>query len=384
MAIATSTYDSGLEDLPGVREEVKAFEKWLCDPSLENRRFTPQYETLRNNPTEDQIRAALRNPDPSVVWDEGDAAVLLVTGHGDTDGLSHWLMLHDTDPQRLDATGLRTAQLLGWLRDTKIERLLVILDVCFAGGVVRELLDSEKDFPATWLILPSATRHQEAAVGAFSRAVTALLSELGGDVGAKFGLEQAYLTVDAFVDEINRRLPDQRAVAIYGSQTSGPHVCLPNPHYRPREQTSLPAADLEAHWGPRSRGATRSDEPGWLFSGRAELMTRLIAAATGAPGTLLVTGRAGSGKSPALAGWSRSAMRHSAPCMRSTCGRSLTTCGHHWLPSTPPSSPPARTQPTSWPNSVALSEPSLRRKTLRSRRVRPYGRSGSARPADDR
>jgi hypothetical protein len=40
--------------------------------------------------------------------------------------------------------------------------------------------------------------------------------------------------------------------------------------------------------------------PGWLFSGRAKLMRRLIAAAAGEPGTVLVTGSAGSGKSAAL------------------------------------------------------------------------------------
>ncbi len=46
---------------------------------------------------------------------------------------------------------------------------------------------------------------------------------------------------------------------------------------------------------------TDTSDPGWLFTGRVQLMRHLIQATTGKPGTLLVTGRAGSGKSAALA-----------------------------------------------------------------------------------
>lgn len=70
---------------------------------------------------------------------------------------------------------------------------------------------------------------------------------------------------------------------------------------RVRRDLALRPADLEAHWDPRSRGVAAGSEGGWLFSGRTELMRRLIQATTGDAPPVLVTGAAGSGKSAVLA-----------------------------------------------------------------------------------
>ena len=80
-------------------------------------------------------------------------------------------------------------------------------------------------------------------------------------------------------------------------------------HARPTA-TAIAGAGLR-HVGVRTpaRPTMRSQTPfprdtrtRWLFTGRADLMRRLIAAATSrTPGVLLVTGGAGSGKSAVLA-----------------------------------------------------------------------------------
>ena len=119
--------------------------------------------------------------------------------------------------------------------------------------------------------------------------------------------------MEDFLAEIQERLHASQRLAVLQAglpYLKGSSPCLPNPLYRaeddvpvtvPRRDLALPSADLDAHWGPRSRGVTETSDAGWLFTGRVQLMRRLIEATTGEPRTLLVTGRAGSGKSAALA-----------------------------------------------------------------------------------
>src|SRR5664279_3590498 len=83
VALATSTYqDPTLPNLPGVHEEVETLTRWLCDKQLGDRRFTPKYTHLSDNPTKCQVREAFENPDTAHKWRQTDAAVLFITGHG--------------------------------------------------------------------------------------------------------------------------------------------------------------------------------------------------------------------------------------------------------------------------------------------------------------
>ena len=164
----------------------------------------------------------------------------------------------------------------------------------------------DEELPGTWLVLASTARNEEAMPGALTGAIQEVIDELGGSIGGKYGRDR-FLTVEEFRLAIEEKLGDsQRVVLVQGSQTSGEHVCLPNPQYQPppsaptappRRDLALLKTDMKAHWVPRARGAPR----GWLFTGRADLMRRLIAAATGKPGAVLVTGGVGSGKSAVLA-----------------------------------------------------------------------------------
>ncbi|MDN0193656.1 ATP-binding protein [Streptomyces sp. S.PNR 29] len=312
VAIATGEYEDPAFEPLAVTAEVKALREWLCAEDRGIPPFVPAYPELANNPTRGAVRDALENPPPQRRWRDADAAVVFVTGHGVTQDGVHWTVLQDSESDRLPATALRTADLILWLKDTRIRYLFLILDQCFAGATVREIADFEKDLPATWLVLPSATRDQEAVVGALTGAVTAFLAELRSPEGAQYGGPRVdLLDVAVFLERVQAKLgPGQRLVPLQGSQTSGKHPCLPNPHYRAlptvdvqvqRSDLALPKEDLEGHWEPRSRGVARVEDTGWLFTGRDRLLRELVAVGAGEPGATLVTGGAGSGKSAALA-----------------------------------------------------------------------------------
>ena len=311
IAIATSEYtDRRFRPLRQVVTEVAALEAWLCDGDLADRGFEHVDRELAANPTNEQIETALKKKKVNRDWQESTAAVIYVTGHGLAKDNAHWLVLKDTNTGALWSTAVKTSDIIGWLKETGPRHLLLVLDTCFAGKTGEATASFEDALPETWVVLPSAMKNQEAQTCALTTAVQEVLAELAGDVGRKYG-EGRYLTVEGFVQAINKKLGDgQRVHPLYGTQWYGPHVCLPNPNYTApaaaltssaRRDLALPRADLEAHWGPRARGVASQDDPGWLFAGRAALMRRLISAATGDPGVLLVTGGAGSGKSAALA-----------------------------------------------------------------------------------
>ena len=309
VAIATSDYeDPTWAALPGVIDEVKSLLAWWCDDRLGQRRFTQQYPHLANNPTKRQIRDAFE--DPEELWNHSDAAVVFVTGHGVVAHGVHWIVLYRTDPGQLRRSALRTSELIGWLADTGIEHLLIIVDLCYAGSAAGETAAFDADFPPTWLALASVTSKQQARTGALTAAISEFLAELASPTGEQFN-HGPYLRVDQFLDAIQSKLGEgQRLAHLHPALPSlAENRCLPNPRYQPEQVTvararrdlALRPADLDAHWDPRSRGVAAGSEGGWLFSGRTELMRSLIQATTGDAQPVLVTGAAGSGKSAVLA-----------------------------------------------------------------------------------
>ncbi|MFF3940365.1 AAA family ATPase [Streptomyces phaeofaciens] len=312
VAIATADYDDPAFEPLEVDTEVQAMREWLCADALGERAFTPAYPHLADNPTEDAIRVALRNPPPERRWREADTAVVYVTGHGIFQDRAHWTVLQATESNQLATTALRTVDLIAWLKETDIQNLFLVLDQCFAGNTVAEVAGFDKELPDKWLVLPSATRGREVLTGALTQAVTAFLAELKTREGeAIAGPTIPLLNVEIFLQGVRDKLGgDQQLQLLPGSQQTGPHQCLPNPHYRAealapvqrsRADLALPREDLEAHWEPRHRGVAQVGDAGWLFTGRQMLSKALLAAASGSPGATVVTGGAGSGKSAALA-----------------------------------------------------------------------------------
>ncbi|MGW4759602.1 AAA family ATPase [Streptomyces chartreusis] len=307
LAIATGAFDAPeWKSLP-VTDEVDALHKWLCDPRLGERRFTRIHKGLASDPARDQVRDVLER----LPWREADAAVVFVTGHGERADGAHWIVLRHTEPGRWYRTAIRTSDVVGWLKDSGIEHLLLIFDLCYAGSVNAEAALFDSDVPHNWLVLPSAAKDQSAVPGAFTAAVSAALSELASPSGERFGRHNRLLRVEHLLEAIGEKLgPGQRVVPLTGSQPYGPHPCLPNPHYRPEPQVqvaravrdlALLQADMDAHWAPRARGVADNSDPRWLFTGRAGLMRELIKATQGKPGAVMVTGAAGTGKSAMLA-----------------------------------------------------------------------------------
>ena len=319
VAIATTKFeDDQYRELPEVADEVRLITSWLTDERLGVRRFTHVYEELAAGPSYEKIQARFMRPPRDERWNYSDAAVLYITGHGAIDDSRepnrHVLVLNETYEAELGSTALATEQLLGWLDDRSIEYLLVIIDACFAGQVVEELTRWSKGPKDHWLILPSALKDQMAAPGALTKAIRHYL-----DTAEEFNTHAQYLTVGLFVDALNEQLPPgQKIEKIYKGKRPERgkdrdhdherHVCLPNPAYQPRDELVLVTPALQALALPkellslhnRINGHLPSAKsPGWLFTGREQLMRDLISAA-GTPGVTMITGSAGSGKSTAL------------------------------------------------------------------------------------
>lgn len=314
VAVATATYEE-YHDLP-VEAEVKQLQDWLTDRSrLGARSFALGQPTLPLNPSEDDIRAMFRKPDRP--WNERDAAVVFITGHGEVVNGSHWLVLSDSESANLPGTAIRTGDLISWLHHHGgAQHLLLIIDACFAGAVATDTIRFDRDLPPGWLILPSAARDGKATAGALTNAIASAVAELRDPTGAKHGTHRCHFLVSEFVDTVRAHLersyPGQQLVPIYRGQMGAEHLCLPNPHYvepdtvatQPqRHDLALPRTDLTTHWAPRHAGSAATDR--WLFTGRAELVRELIAQTCPDPAApssvLLVSGCAGSGKSAVLA-----------------------------------------------------------------------------------
>ena len=195
VAIATSTYEDPSWPALPVAEEVRTLAAWFCGDGLGDRRFTHRYRELADNPTKDQVRTVLENPAASRKWRASDAAVVFITGHGIVADDTHWLVLRQTRTDALRATALKTVDIVGWLTDTGIEHLLLVLDTCYAGKVTGDIVRFDEDLPKTWLVMASTAKNDEAMPGVLTGAVQEFLDELGGSTGQKYGLDR-YLTVE--------------------------------------------------------------------------------------------------------------------------------------------------------------------------------------------
>jgi hypothetical protein len=329
VAIATGTYDDPQFPPLSVTDEVQTVQAWLLDrDQLGDRGFGAAFPELADNPRRKAIRDAFEEPEPP--WNARDAAVVFITGHGQVVDESHWLVLHSSEADNLPRTALRTSDLVRWFLHPHdgIQHLLLIVDACFAGSIAADTVKFEVPVPASWIILPSASRNGTAQVGALTTAMSHAIAKLRSGEGEKYGTNRPYFRVSDFLDTVRECLTGQVLDPLYRGQYNAEHVCLPNPHYtrpdtvttgRGRNELALPKADLATHWAPRARGIAGPESSaasvgyeeatGWLFTGRAELvreLIRLVAAPArdtdSAKSTVtLITGGAGCGKSAVLA-----------------------------------------------------------------------------------
>ena len=226
--------------------------------------------------------------------------------------MTSFLLPSDIDPGDLLPLAVTPQSLVGWLlRDTNVQRLLLLLDACYSGqggqdaaqAAVRWVLQPGAADRAGVVLVTATHPWQQAQPGVFSRAFERAVGQL-----ASGGHAQQDLPLDALVGVINDDpgKPASQTVACHVLGLTGrPPPFLPNPRYRPLlidtdllEQDRAQHAEQRAdHLRDRFLPATR-----W-FTGRHAALTdlaRWLGNPAAAPRALVVTGHAGSGKTALL------------------------------------------------------------------------------------
>jgi WD40 repeat protein len=276
-------------------------------------------ETIAENPPADVLRKSLDRWFAAPERDPSDWIVLYYTGHAELVGAdSLYLLTTDFEPGQYAGTAFSLRQLADIVLARRgdggrrgVRNLLVIVDTCFAGEGVRDLVSQlssvfRSSSEGSFYLLGAALPRQEAQAGALARALADSIAEL-----SRRYVQQEWLYLEQIVPAINHRLRVHDAVLAVASSAREEPRFFPNPsrletHGAPvsADAAQLAIADEEfrAHWGPRSRGVEFDNQPGSYFSGRRAVLAKL-AAYLGSEGdhrTRVVTGRPGAGKSAIL------------------------------------------------------------------------------------
>jgi WD40 repeat protein len=285
------TSDFGYQDVPGFGENLTFYQ-------------------LRT-----RVRQFLTSPDRG----GDDLVIFYYTGHGLADGGELYLPTVDTTDDEV-GTAVWVTALAQWLLvDTRVKKILIILDTCHAatgaGAMARTAfneLDKLHRYAATpdVAVIAAARPREQALSCAFVDAFVAAARS-----PAMAGYEQEYFALRSIVSEADRRTPEWQHAHLFFSGTSTTEF-LPNRRYgvgtlgldlqsrRAEEQGAQRRAELLAHVVPRAQGLESSIDGRWLFTGRHAALRYLCRwLQDREPGRecLVVTGGPGSGKSSALA-----------------------------------------------------------------------------------
>ncbi|MFI7387957.1 caspase family protein [Streptomyces sp. NPDC049813] len=284
------------------------------------------------NPTREQLTKALRAFATAPDRAPDDYVVLYIAAHGITADYDHrhHLLLTDSDARRPRDTALPTDALVAevW-EDTAIERLLVLVDACYAeegtdkalrGALeARRFRDPVTEHGSTGLVLVASSRRKEesyagALSAAFDRAVRR--EATAGHTPAHISIEHVMAAIGADPEVP----PAQRPVWSLTHATAGIPAFLPNPRHVPdaaglkldeidrivalgsRERLAR-EQELLGFFLPRARGTDVPTEEVWDFTGRHAALTELtawLAPHRAAERLCVVTGDPGSGKSSLL------------------------------------------------------------------------------------
>ncbi|MEV5439951.1 WD40 repeat domain-containing protein [Streptomyces sp. NPDC052682] len=265
-----------------------------------------------------------------------DTLVIYHAGHGVAEH-DHYLVCSATefDTAALKVTALPTARLVELAGDAGVQRLLVIVDACYAGdGAADVLAQTAKshlvaaaaargDQRRHWkslAVLCAARSGEEADDGAFARTLSAVLASATGQDRLLAGERPEFIHLSDVVREINRELagqglPQRADLAVIHDDGTG---FLPNPRHVAglsddldlaeqrvaSEQHRLRQRELAEHFGPRGAGAHGPEETGHYFTGRTAVLTRLARWLRGESERdvrlFQVTGGPGTGKSSVL------------------------------------------------------------------------------------
>ncbi|MEV6394248.1 hypothetical protein AB0M39_05600 [Streptomyces sp. NPDC051907] len=250
---------------------------------------------------------------------EDEPLVVYITSHGavGTSG-RHFLLLPETDRDRLLATGMPTNDVVVAALDSRARHVLVIVNTCEAEGVDVELRALARDLARGrtadgTLNVVATTANRSPVLG---REFALVLRGAFEWLQEAAGITRPHLSISEFVqalEQATERLNADRGMSLPGprpvlqARLSAPAPTLPNPGYRPqpqvvteaREEVAATHEELE-YWLDRASGRASDDDPGWYFSGRQELNRQLARFVEGPAGVQIVTGTAASGKSAVL------------------------------------------------------------------------------------
>jgi hypothetical protein len=308
IVIATGEY-AALPSLD-VGVEITAVRSWLTDPALADRVFSNAGdEEFADGPSFNDIRARFTRDG---AFTDGDALVVYITGHGIVEGGRHYLALRESALGQIARTAVPTADLITWLASYKdMSNVFLVIDVCQAGAVTNDVTaELMRDLPRNWCVLATVPATVDAKVGAF----TSVLREVLEDIreGRLEGVDEhrPYLQSSVLIGQIVQRLREQHGQKLMPLvDPYATTACMPNPAYdatkleratasEERADLALLKSDLDPVWVARAPVVAAG---GAVFTGRRAMLERLIGFVEGEPGALIVAGRAGSGKSAALA-----------------------------------------------------------------------------------
>jgi hypothetical protein len=298
-----------------IDDQVAVLSRWLTDPALSGREF--QHEELHpQSPSciDDFVKS--KGLDSAA---QDDVLVVYVTGHGVVGGSGHhYLFLPDSDQDQPLATCYPTSRLLADVLGSDAEHVLIIVDSCHAGALHAEWAALRKDLPksrrelATLAVIASADFDFKPRIGEFAKLLRLVHERLQGPAQVL----GRYLTLVELLTEIASVRAKHPALGnpmlIWWSPAFGQNdgtPCLPNPGYKPpvdlvdhpRRQVAVTQPELDEYWISRASGRVSTQDPGWYFSGRADLMGSVVQFLNSGDGILVITGVAGSGKSAILA-----------------------------------------------------------------------------------
>ncbi|MET8965224.1 NACHT and WD repeat domain-containing protein [Streptomyces sp. NPDC004074] len=305
----------------GIAAQVATVRGWWAEKSLgEERSFTVAAPEKLHDVYD--LRKFLDEQRPEdAAYD--DALVVYVTGHGvSRPSDDHFLLLRDSDEERLPATAFQTADLITRVLDSDADHVLVMVDSCFSGVLRRDLLRRLQALSDTRLRLKSlvvissanekGTPHPEQFTRFLEGVVAHYKKEETGFAASHLSFEEFFEVMTSLYREgvapkVQFLWPEDSLPSRKDHRQPSP--CLPNPGYKPRpvlvdEARSALAwdADLDSYWLSRVSGRpSGAGGPGWYFTGRPSQVRRMIEFLGGDRGTLVVTGEAGSGKSALLA-----------------------------------------------------------------------------------
>ncbi|MFF2437476.1 AAA family ATPase [Streptomyces sp. NPDC058107] len=327
LVIAVTEYDDGApaeqqEFSTGVSAQVTVVEGWWADPGLDDgRRFTParpkQLRDLRD------LREFLLGEQLADV-DDDEALIVYITGHGlaPTNSPQHFLRLPDSYEDRPLSTAFPTAELIATVLDSRATHVLVMVDSCFSGRLETELKANLKALRegrrslGSLVVLAAGNDESRPRLGQFTNLLRAAheycADRANGYAGSHLSWQDWKGIVGAVFDaktmaDVHEIWPTPSATVQRAHQQPSP--CLPNPGYAAVEpvlgvslsQVGWTRTELDTYWISRAAGQPGAGGPGWYFTGRTELVKRVLAFLIGTEHVLVVTGEAGSGKSALLA-----------------------------------------------------------------------------------